>query len=65
MSKGSAVRPIQVSNEEYAQRWDMIFRRDLPNEYQMDRNLYEAEITGEPEVPDEAGYQGCIELSNQ
>ena len=28
MSKGSTPRPIQVSNEEYAQRWDLIFGRD-------------------------------------
>lgn len=25
MSKGSRPRPIQVSNEEYANRWDAIF----------------------------------------
>ena len=30
MSKGSTPRPIQVSNEEYAQRWDLIFGRDKP-----------------------------------
>jgi hypothetical protein len=28
MSKGSAVRPRQVSDEQYAQRWDLIFGRD-------------------------------------
>jgi CDGSH-type Zn-finger protein len=28
MSKGSWVRPRSVSNEEYAQRWDMIFGTD-------------------------------------
>ena len=28
--KGSKQRPQQVSNEEYAQRWDMIFARDTP-----------------------------------
>jgi hypothetical protein len=28
MSKGSAPRPFQVANEEYAQRWDLIFGRD-------------------------------------
>lgn len=30
MSKGSTPRPIGVSNEEYAARWDAIFQRDLP-----------------------------------
>jgi hypothetical protein len=28
--KGSAPRPYSVSNEEYANRWDAIFGRDLP-----------------------------------
>ena len=28
MSKGSVPRPFQVANEEYAQRWDLIFGRD-------------------------------------
>ena len=28
MSKGSAPRPFQVANEEYAKRWDLIFGRD-------------------------------------
>jgi hypothetical protein len=32
MSKGSAPRPFSVSDEEYAQRWDAIFRRDVPEE---------------------------------
>lgn len=30
--KGSAPRPFSVSNEEYAQRWDAIFGRDLKQE---------------------------------
>ena len=30
MGKGSQPRPISVSNEEYAARWDAIFQRDLP-----------------------------------
>lgn len=30
--KGSKQRPQQVSNEEYAQRWDMIFAREEPEE---------------------------------
>jgi CDGSH-type Zn-finger protein len=29
MSKGSRARPKSVSNEEYAQRWDMIFGTDV------------------------------------
>jgi len=28
MSKGSKSRPFQVANEEYAQRWDLIFGRE-------------------------------------
>jgi len=28
MSKGSRPRPFDVANEEYAQRWDLIFGRD-------------------------------------
>jgi len=30
--KGSKPRPISVSNEEYAARWDAIFQRDRINE---------------------------------
>ena len=30
--KGSAPRPFSVSNEEYANRWDAIFGRDLKEE---------------------------------
>ena len=30
--KGSKPRPISVSNEEYAARWDAIFQRDKSNE---------------------------------
>lgn len=30
--KGSSSRPRQVSNEEYANRWDAIFQRDKPQE---------------------------------
>lgn len=30
--KGSAPRPFSVSNEEYANRWDAIFGKDLNNE---------------------------------
>jgi hypothetical protein len=30
--KGSKPRPISVSDEEYAARWDAIFQRDRSNE---------------------------------
>ncbi len=30
--KGSGSRPKQVSNEDYASRWDAIFQRDIPKE---------------------------------
>jgi hypothetical protein len=30
--KGSNPRPFSVSNDEYANRWDAIFGRDLPKE---------------------------------
>jgi len=32
MSKGSTQRPIQVSNQEYSNRWDAIFGRDNEKE---------------------------------
>lgn len=32
MGKGSAPRPFSVSNEEYANRWDAIFGRDLKDD---------------------------------
>lgn len=31
--KGSKPRPISVSNEEYAMRWDAIFQKDNTNEH--------------------------------
>ena len=30
--KGSVPRPLSVSNEEYAKRWDAIFQRDIKAE---------------------------------
>jgi hypothetical protein len=30
--KGSTSRPRQVSNEDYANRWDAIFQKDVPKE---------------------------------
>ena len=32
MSKGSSPRPFNVSNQEYANRWDAIFGRDNEKE---------------------------------
>lgn len=32
--KGSAPRPFSVTQQQYEQRWDMIFSRDLPKEVQ-------------------------------
>lgn len=32
MSKGSSPRPFQVSNQEYANRWDAIFGKDNEKE---------------------------------
>ena len=32
MSKGSTPRPFAVTNEEYANRWDAIFGRDVEKE---------------------------------
>ena len=44
--KGSSSRPRQVSNEEYANRWDAIFQRDTkPKE--------EETVKDEPEKKDE------------
>jgi hypothetical protein len=34
--KGSKPRPLNVSNEEYAARWDAIFGRDLKQEQKQD-----------------------------
>ena len=48
MSKGSVVRPRQVSDEQYAQRWDLIFARDNPEDddekgFELDKMLFAAE----------------------
>lgn len=43
MSKGSTPRPIQVSNEEYAQRWDLIFGRDKPEAESTEKETKETE----------------------
>lgn len=42
--KGSKPRPFSVSNEEYANRWDAIFGRDVPKEPEpTEEELLEAE----------------------
>jgi len=41
--KGSKPRPQQVSNEEYAQRWDMIFAREEEPEEQEETSTEEIE----------------------
>jgi hypothetical protein len=39
--KGSSSRPKQVSNEDYANRWDAIFQRDKPKEEPIGKALEE------------------------
>jgi hypothetical protein len=39
--KGSSSRPRQVSNEDYANRWDAIFQREKDKEEPMGRALEE------------------------
>lgn len=41
--KGSKPRPISVSDEEYAARWDAIFQRDKPRESEALRKGIESE----------------------
>ena len=41
--KGSKPRPISVSNEEYANRWDAIFQRDRPKEVEALRKGIQSE----------------------
>jgi hypothetical protein len=31
--KGDGRRPMSISDQQYAQRWDLIFGRDLKNEH--------------------------------
>ena len=38
MSKGSKPRPFSISNEEYANRWDAIFGRDVKEDDELLRN---------------------------
>jgi hypothetical protein len=39
--KGSAPRPFSVTNDEYAQRWDMIFGRDQKEREKREKALDE------------------------
>ena len=39
MSKGSSPRPFNVSNQEYANRWDAIFGRDNEKKNEAQANL--------------------------
>jgi hypothetical protein len=39
--KGSGSRPKQVSNEDYANRWDAIFQRDVKKEEPIGKVLEE------------------------
>ena len=47
--KGSSPRPKSVSNEEYANRWDAIFGRDVKEESDKD----DCEDTGKTQCPSE------------
>ncbi len=39
MSKGSSPRPFQVSNQEYANRWDAIFGKDNDSQKNKEKAL--------------------------
>ena len=53
MSKGSSPRPFNVSNQEYANRWDAIFGRD--NEKKDKAQDVESDR------PDNSCNSGCID----
>lgn len=44
--KGSQQRPRQVSNEEYASRWDAIFGRDISPQEALELMVQDAETMG-------------------
>ncbi len=50
MSKGSAPRPFSVSDEEYKNRWDAIFGRDIEKE-EIDKAI--EEMAQEKKEPNE------------
>jgi len=43
MSKGSTQRPIQVSNQEYANRWNAIFGKDNDSQENKEKTLESCE----------------------
>lgn len=45
--KGSTQRPIQVSDEQYAQRWDLIFSKDEDGELEFAKKVSETELETE------------------
>lgn len=49
MSKGSRPRPFSVSNEEYANRWDAIFGKDLEKKDELQRHRDEGNPMGRGE----------------
>ena len=49
MSKGSRARPFSVSNEEYANRWDAIFGKDLEKQDELRRHRDEGSAMGRGE----------------
>jgi hypothetical protein len=51
MSKGSRARPFSVSNEEYANRWDAIFGKDLEKQDELRRHRDEGELKKEDKEP--------------
>lgn len=53
MSKGSSPRPFNVSNQEYANRWDAIFGRD--NEKKNEAQDVESDR------PNHSCNRGCID----
>ena len=46
MSKGSKPRPFSVSNEEYANRWNAIFGRDVKEDNELRRHRDESGAMG-------------------
>lgn len=49
MSKGSKPRPFSVSNEDYANRWDAIFGKDLEKKDELRRHRDESDSMGRSE----------------
>lgn len=49
MSKGSVPRPFAVTNEEYANRWDAIFGRDVEKKKAVEEAVDELAEETKPE----------------